>query len=86
MRVPQAPLWRAFLETGARYGELVRVTWADLDVDRRVVILRAENTKTRREREIPLLAELVAELRNLVSIHVAVLGRPLRPGDRVCQV
>jgi integrase len=82
-RVPQAPLWRMLLEAGSRYGETVQVTWADLDLDRSVVVLRAANTKSHRERQIPLLPGLVAEVRGLREKHVAVLQRPLRPGDRV---
>src|SRR5450432_2203543 len=82
-RVPQLPLWRALLETGARYGELVRVTWADVDFDRALLTLRATNTKSRKERSIPLLGVLVSELRALQPAHAAILGRPLRPSDLV---
>lgn len=82
-RVSQLPLWRALLETGARYGELARVTWADVDFDRSLLTLRATNTKSRKERSIPLLGMLVSELRALQPEHVAVLGRPLRPSDLV---
>jgi integrase len=81
--VPQLPLFRALLETGARYGELVRVTWADVDFERASLTLRATNTKSRKERTIPLLGALVSELRALQPQHVAVLGRPLRPSDLV---
>jgi integrase len=80
-RVPQLPLWTALLETGARSGELVRVTWADVDFERALLTLRATNTKSRKERSIPLLAGMVAALRALQPAHVAVLGRPLRPSD-----
>jgi integrase len=83
LRVPQAPLWKAFLETGCRYGELVAVTWADADLDRRAIYLRAENTKAGRSREIPLLEGLVGELRALQPVQALALARPLRPGDRV---
>jgi integrase len=82
-RVSQLPLWTALLETGARYGELVRVTWADVDFERALLTLRATNTKSRKERSIPLLGALVGELRSLQPQHVAVLGRPLRPSDLV---
>jgi integrase len=82
-RVPQHPLWRFLLESGARYGEATTITWADVDFDRRVVTLRAVNTKARRERTIPLLDGMLGEMRALQSVHVAVLERPLRPSDRV---
>lgn len=82
-RVSQLPLWRALLETGARYGELVRVTWTDVDFERALLTLRATNTKSRKERSIPLLGVPVSELRGLQGEHVAILGRPLRPSDLV---
>jgi len=82
-RVPQHPLWRSLLETGARWSELRRVAWSDLDLDRRVLLLRPEHTKAGRSREIPLLPALADELRALRSDHVRVLKRPLRPDDRV---
>jgi len=82
-RVPQHPLWKALLETGARYGELVAVRWSDVDLDGRALLLRAENTKAGRDREIPLLPALTDELRGLRQEHVRVLQRPLRPDDRV---
>ena len=83
LRVPQHALWRAFLETGCRYGELVAVTWADVDLERRTIYLRAENTKAGRSREIPLLEGLVGELGALQPVQALVLLRPLRPCDRV---
>jgi integrase len=82
-RIPQHAFFRFLLETGARYGETTAITWADLDLDRKLVVLRAVNTKARRERTIPLLDGMVNELRGLQAHHVAVLGRPLRPSDRV---
>jgi integrase len=82
-RVPQAPLWRAFVESGARYGELTALTWDDVDLDESVLTLRAEITKAGRERQIPLLDELAAALEGLLPIHESVLGRPAGPTDRV---
>jgi integrase len=83
LRVPQAPLWRAFLETGCRYGELTRTVWSDIDLERRVLLLRAEHTKAGRSREVPLLEGLVGELRALRATHALVLSRPLRPSDSI---
>ncbi len=83
LRVPQAPLWRALVETGCRWGELTRATWCDLDLDRGVLQLRAEYTKTKRSRAIPLLEGLAAELRELRDTQALVLRRPVRPDDRI---
>ncbi|MCC6897527.1 MAG: site-specific integrase [Polyangiaceae bacterium] len=83
VRVPQAPLWRGFLETGARFGELTRITWADVDVERAVLTLRAETTKAGKQRLIPLRAEYVGQLLELRAVHERVRGRAVEPGDRV---
>ena len=83
VRVPQAALWRALLETGGRYGELTRVCWRDLDLDGALLRLPEDITKNGRARAIPLLAGLVGELRALLPIHERVLGRVVLPGDRV---
>lgn len=82
-RVPQAPLWRALVETGARYGELTRTEWADVDIARRLVTLRGETTKNGRLRVLPVRQELVEELLALRAIHEHVLERPLAANDRV---
>ena len=83
VRVPQAPLWRAFLETGARYFELVSARWCDVDFERRVLRLRAVTTKSARERCIPLRDETLDELRALRPFHERVHRRSLNPDDRL---
>jgi integrase len=83
LRIPQAPLWRAFLETGARWSELTRAQWADFDAVRRTLLLRAENTKARRRRIIPLGRELLAELSRLWDRHECVLGRAVSGPDPI---
>ncbi len=82
-RVPQAPLWRTLLETGARWGELTQVTWADLDPHRKLVDLRAVTTKSGRGRVIPLREAVVAELMALRTIHQRIRLRVAQPLDRV---
>ena len=83
VRVPQTPLWLAFLETGARYGELTKATWGDLDQTRRILVLRAENTKSRKQRAIPVGETLTRELVRLRAIHEAVRGRLPNVEDRI---
>ncbi len=73
--VPQAPLWLALLETGARFGELTTTAWADLSESRRTLTLRAATTKARKERTLPLRRELVELLRDLRVAHHDRLGR-----------
>jgi integrase len=62
MRVPQAPLWRFLIETGCRYGEARALTWADIDLERRVATLRPETTKAGKARSLPIPRAMAAEL------------------------
>ena len=82
-RVPQTPMWVAFLETGARYGELRQLTWEDVDLSRGLITLRAENTKSRKQRVIPVRPETVARLKRLRAHHESVLGRLPTIADHV---
>jgi len=82
-RVPQLPLWRALLETAARWGELTSVTWLDLDADALALTLRGEHTKAARSRVIPVSAALADELLALREVHQRVRMRLVRPGDRI---
>ena len=82
-RVPQTPLWRTLLETGARYGELQALTWGDVDLAGRLITLRAETTKAERERVIPLRQGLVIELVALRKVQERALGRSAEGTDHV---
>lgn len=74
--VPQAPLLRAMICTGARWMELTRSTWGDWDAERRVLTLRAPNTKTQAARAFPVDEALAAEMERLRRWFQA-------PGDRI---
>ncbi len=67
VRIPQAPLWRFLIETACRYGEARALTWADVDLAARVVTLRAETTKARRARSLPITRAMAAELEGCAS-------------------
>lgn len=82
-RVPQAPLWKAFLDTAARFVELTSTTWADLDVARRTLVLRAETTKAGKTRTIPVRQELVNELVALKVVHGRQLGRSVNANEPI---
>ena len=84
-RVPQTPFFRALLETGARYGELITATWADLDLTpgKASITLRAANTKAGRKRAIPLTTAMVAALNDLPKYHELVTRRAPTPNDPV---
>jgi integrase len=73
-RIQQAILVRTLIETGARWGELTLATWGDLDEPAATLTFRAENTKTERERTVPLRADLLEDLRSYRLILAEVAG------------
>lgn len=81
--IPRLPLVRALLETGARYGELVKSTWSDLDRARGTLTLRGETTKTARSRAVPLTPALLALVDGLSFAHVRVKGALPLPTGRI---
>lgn len=52
----------AALETGCRRGELLTLTWREVNLDRREMTIRAERTKTKTGRVIPISGRLKAIL------------------------
>ena len=56
------PIIIAALETGMRRGELLKMKWRDIDFERRIIVVRAFNTKTMRAREVGISARLCEEL------------------------
>ncbi len=83
VRIPQAPLWRFLIETACRYGEARALTWADVDLATRVVALRAETTKARRARSLPITRAMAAELERLRELRQRATGRAVRPVEPV---
>lgn len=81
--LPQAPLWRFLVERGSRAGETSKLRWADVDLDAMTATFRAETTKTRRGRTVPLTPGVIAVLRELRAQHAVVLDRDPGPEDRV---
>jgi integrase len=59
------PLVIASLDCGARKKELLTLRWSDVDIEGGVITLRAFNTKTARQRRLPISARLKDELQRL---------------------
>lgn len=63
------PFWYAvaitLLHTGARWGDLRGLKWDDVQFDEELVLFRAGSSKQNRDREVPLMPEVVHALRGL---------------------
>ena len=69
------PLWYMFaLLAGLRRGDLIRLKWADVDLESAVITIRGGKAKRRVDR-LPLHADLVKELRSLKRADVLPSAR-----------
>jgi integrase len=59
------PLIICALDTGMRRGEILTLTWEDIDFEGRLIRVRAFNTKTQRERWLAMTPRLLSELETL---------------------
>lgn len=76
---PQGLVLRTLLLTGARWGELVRARWSDVDLEGRTLRLRAEVTKNGTARLIPLdqaLLDLLLAHRRTEHLVLSRKGHP----------
>lgn len=66
------PLTRLAIETAARQGELCSLTWDDVDLDRRVMIVRGlsgEGSQNGKIRQVPLSTAAAEAVRSLPSAN-----------------
>ena len=61
------PIVIAALDTGCRLGELLKLSWKDIDFESRIITIQAFNTKTMRERQVSITLRLMDELEILSS-------------------
>ena len=74
----ERPVWRMFMTTGIRKGELVNMRFEDVDHVRKVATFRASTAKSHKAREIPLddeMLETIAELEEQAGGRQSVPGR-----------
>jgi len=79
-------IWRCFLTTGMRAGEVTSSRWEDIDWEQRTLTVRKAVAKSARERQIPIDDTLYADLKRLRRqapedqqyVFVTKLGTPLR--------
>lgn len=65
---PMRSLLMTLLLTGQRLGEVSRMRWGDIDVNRGLWVIPEEDTKASRTHILPILGELKSILENLHSI------------------
>jgi integrase len=64
-RVHIRPIVIALLDTGARRGEMIKLTWQSVDFDNRLILIRSETTKTLKSRQVAMTERLYDELLQL---------------------
>lgn len=80
---PWRPLFAAAVYTGARLSELTGSRWADVDLERRIWIIKrsvGERTKSNKQRPVRVPAELVDHLRD---IWLGLYDGAAPPGDHL---
>ena len=60
-------VWEVFLDTGMRKKEMATLRWKDVDFENKKLIVRAEISKSHKERRIPMSGRVVEILENLLS-------------------
>jgi integrase len=53
------------VDTGMRRNELLQLRWEDVDFDARLLTIQARNTKTLRQRQVPMTSRVASELESL---------------------
>lgn len=65
VRAHLKPILICALDTGMRRGEILSLTWDNVDIENRRITLAAMNTKTLKPRTVPISDRLTIELRTL---------------------
>jgi integrase len=68
VRAHLLPIVICALDTGMRQGEIFKLQWSDVDLDNRLINVRAFNTKTMRERQVAITGRLARELQALFDL------------------
>lgn len=63
------------LDTAMRVGEILSLTWDDIDLENRLISIKAMNTKTQRKRTVGITTRLYNELKALPKGADKVFGR-----------
>ena len=66
----------AALDTGMRRGELLKLLFGDVDFERNVIHIRAENAKSKRGRDIPIATTRLRTLLKFLSLDASGEAKP----------
>lgn len=69
-RMHLKPLLICALDTGMRRGEMLKMKWADIDFEARLIIIHSFNTKTERQRVVAMTGRLTQALEALWNVSV----------------
>ena len=78
------PVLQVAYQLGLRYGEIVNLTWERVDLKGGFITLRAQDTKNKTARKVPLTPELTAVFRDLYKVRYLGQDRVfLRNGESI---
>jgi len=71
------------LDTGMRYSEIAKLTWADVDFFSQLIRVQALNTKTLRSRQVPITSRLERQLKQLYGSGKQSAGKVFAIGNTI---
>ena len=80
------PLVLLALNVGLQRGELLRLRWRDLDLERRLLTVRGEDAKTGQTRHVPLNSQAVAVASAWTPIAMTLRYAHLAPEHKAAAV
>lgn len=77
------PIILTALSTGMRLGEILGLRWSDINFVRYSIHIRAENSKSKKSRDVPVNGLLAATLKELIRSSEFVFESPKKSGEHI---